>query len=75
MRGEVAIAGRGERIDVAVGAQRLQRVAEAGDRVAVVDQQRRAALFDQPRAEFEHEADGRTGSLRASRRSPRSALI
>ena len=36
--------------------QRLERVADAGDRVAVVDQQRGAALLHDPAAEFEHEA-------------------
>ena len=61
VRGEIAIARRRERIDVAMGAQGLQRVAESGDRVAIVDEERRAALLDEPRAEFEHEADGRTG--------------
>ena len=56
MRGEVAFARVGQRVDRAMGAHRLQRVAEAGGGVAVVEEQRRAALFDQPRAEFEHEA-------------------
>ena len=55
MGGQVAVAGRGKRVDVAMCAQGLKRVAEAGDRMAVVDQQRRAALLHQPRAEFEHE--------------------
>jgi len=39
-----------------MGAQSLQRVAEAGDRVPVVEKQSRAALLGQPRREFEHEA-------------------
>ena len=53
--GEIAIARGGERIDIAVGAQRLQRVAITGYGVAVIDQERRSALFDEPSAEFEHQ--------------------
>src|SRR6185437_13597788 len=55
MRGEVALAGRNERVDISVRAQGLQSVAKPGDGVAVVDQQGRAALFRDPGAKFEHQ--------------------
>ncbi len=42
-----------------MGAHRLQGIAEAGGRWPVIDEQRRAALFGEPRAEFEHEAVAR----------------
>ena len=44
MRGDVGLAGVDQRIDHLVRAQRLQRVAEAGDAMSVVDEQRDAAL-------------------------------
>ena len=59
MGGEIAIPRRGERVGVAVRAQGLERVAEPGDRMSVIDEERRAALLHQPCAEFEHEAVAR----------------
>src|SRR5208337_5422275 len=55
MGGEIAIPRRGERVDIAVRAQGLKRIAQAGDRMTVIDEQRGAALPDQPCAELEHE--------------------
>ena len=55
VRGEIAFPGHGERVDEAMGAQRLQRVAEPGHGMAVVDHERRATLLHEPRAELEHE--------------------
>ena len=55
MCGEVRLAGIDERVDHAVGSHGLQRIADPGEGVAIIDEQRDAALFDEPAGEFEHQ--------------------
>ena len=61
VRGDVAFAGLDQRVDDAMAAHRLQRVAERGDGVAVVDEQREPALPRQPPARARRSADARPG--------------
>ena len=52
MGGEVCLAGSCEGIDLAVCPDRLQARAIADRIMAIVDEQRRAALLDQPTGDF-----------------------
>src|ERR1700737_2360035 len=56
MRSQVAIAGRGQRIDIAMRPQSLESVAEAGGRMPVIDQQGSPALIHEARAKLIHES-------------------
>ena len=56
MGGDVDFAGIGQRIDHAMRAQGLQRLAKSGRRMAVVDEQSRPALSRQTSADLEHQA-------------------
>ena len=58
MRGEIDVAGRGQRIGIGVLADRLQGVADGAFGMAVVDHQRGAAVAREPPAELQRDGVG-----------------
>ena len=68
MRGEIEAAGRAERVGIGVLADRLQRVADGGLGVAVVDHQRGAAVVHQAPAQLHRDVVGAPFEDRAVRR-------
>ena len=63
MGGEVGLAGFGERVGIGVAAHRLQRVAEGGTLVAVVDDQRRTAVDGDACGQGRHDGGGGGGDF------------